>query len=250
VLARALATDPDDRYGSVDEFVATLRAALEPAQPSIASIPLNVFDEDPTNDDLDAEPPPIVEPAATATTTAPLVVASVTAAPTAAAAVAAVSATEPALHRGAVPAGAGAALLNAAGVGRRAAATFIDLIFIFFTFVGMGGLVGAAEGASTGIACAWLVFFALYYPVMERYLGGTLGKLVMGLRVVRADGSPLDWGTIILRNVLRIVDGLFFYLLGAILIWASPTNQRLGDRVAKTLVVNKRALTWAPAQQF
>lgn len=74
---------------------------------------------------------------------------------------------------------------------------------------------------------------------METMYGGTVGKLALGLKVVKEDGSPLDWQASIVRTLLRIIDGLFFYLIGAILVWTSPTNQRLGDKVAKTLVVRK-----------
>jgi len=38
--------------------------------------------------------------------------------------------------------------------------------------------------------------------------------------------------------VLRVVDGIMFYLVGAIIIWTSMDKQRLGDRVAKTIVVS------------
>ena len=39
------------------------------------------------------------------------------------------------------------------------------------------------------------------------------------------------------RNVLRIVDGVVFYLIGVIFILTSDERQRLGDRVASTVVV-------------
>jgi uncharacterized RDD family membrane protein YckC len=70
-------------------------------------------------------------------------------------------------------------------------------------------------------------------------LGGTLGKLALGMRVVMEDGSPVTLTASLIRNLLRIIDGLFAYLLGAIFIWTSPAKQRLGDRLAKTFVVKK-----------
>ena len=94
-------------------------------------------------------------------------------------------------------------------------------------------------------ALTWTCLLALlgiaYYPVMEVLLGGTVGKLVLGLKVVKENGAPVDWGASIIRTLLRIVDGLFVYLVAAIVVWTSPTKQRLGDRVAKTLVVKKGA---------
>ena len=41
----------------------------------------------------------------------------------------------------------------------------------------------------------------------------------------------------ILRTLLRVVDGLFGYLLGYVVVLASARRQRLGDMVAHTLVV-------------
>jgi uncharacterized RDD family membrane protein YckC len=62
---------------------------------------------------------------------------------------------------------------------------------------------------------------------------------LLGLRVVNEDGGSIDWQASIVRNLLRIVDGLFIYLVGAILVWTSDKKQRLGDRLAKTIVIKK-----------
>jgi len=86
-----------------------------------------------------------------------------------------------------------------------------------------------------------LAFFA-YYVLMEWKLGGTLGKLITGMRVVKSSGEPLDLKDSLIRNIMRIVDFLpFFYLVGAISVWNSKTKQRLGDRLAKTVVVSKNS---------
>jgi uncharacterized RDD family membrane protein YckC len=77
------------------------------------------------------------------------------------------------------------------------------------------------------------------YIVAEARFGATLGKLAVGLRVTLEDGSRLDWRASLIRNLLRIVDGFAFYLVGAVLVWTSPRRQRLGDRVAATLVVQR-----------
>ncbi len=42
---------------------------------------------------------------------------------------------------------------------------------------------------------------------------------------------------VVIRNVLRIIDAVAFYLVGAFLIWRSDKKQRFGDSVAKTIVV-------------
>jgi uncharacterized RDD family membrane protein YckC len=72
---------------------------------------------------------------------------------------------------------------------------------------------------------------------LEALRGATVGKMVVGLQVVKADGSAIGWPESAIRNVLRVVDGLFFYLIGAIFVWTSEKRKRLGDRVAGTVVV-------------
>jgi len=93
--------------------------------------------------------------------------------------------------------------------------------------------MGWANTALAVLAIAWLV----YMTVMETASGASLGKFALGIRVVRLDGQPVDGFTSFLRNILRAVDMLFFYLVGAIIVWNSPLKQRLGDKVAKTIVV-------------
>ncbi|MBV9616510.1 MAG: RDD family protein [Ktedonobacteraceae bacterium] len=83
------------------------------------------------------------------------------------------------------------------------------------------------------------VISVVYIFAMEATRGATIGKMMLGLRVVKIDGSPIGWSESIIRNLLRVVDGFAAYLVGAILIWTSPQRQRLGDRVAKTVVVRQ-----------
>lgn len=91
-----------------------------------------------------------------------------------------------------------------------------------------------------GPALLYYLISYLYYILMEAYMGGTVGKLILGMRIELEDGSPVSIGASIIRNLLRIVDFLpFAYILGIIMISTSPLKQRLGERVAKTVVVKK-----------
>jgi len=92
---------------------------------------------------------------------------------------------------------------------------------------------------SIGLILGLIIYFG-YFIVMEAMLGSTLGKMVLRLRVVKTDGSPISWSESVIRNLLRIIDALpTAYLIGAILVWTSPLRQRLGDRAAKTVVVRR-----------
>lgn len=90
------------------------------------------------------------------------------------------------------------------------------------------------------ICIAFLVFELVYYVALEGLAGETLGKFVLGLRVVSCRGTvPGLWRSAV-RNALRIVDGTPMQLTGVILILLSPEKARLGDRVAGTRVIIAR----------
>ncbi|HEC14048.1 MAG TPA: RDD family protein [Acidiferrobacteraceae bacterium] len=135
--------------------------------------------------------------------------------------------------------------MNYVGVGMRLVAQIIDMIVL----MGIGYVLAIFTGDTTASGFSMqgpsaLLFFAIsfgYYIAMEAQLGGTVGKMALGLKVVKLDGSgPIGWVPSLIRNLLRIIDALpFFYIVGIILIWNSDKCQRLGDRVAETVVVKK-----------
>ena len=132
-------------------------------------------------------------------------------------------------------------------LGRRIAAGLIDVAFLIVLFVVLGVTIGETEtegGNNTvtlngGPFLLYLALVLLYYFVLEAIWRASLGKLLLGLRVVGRDGDRPSVGAIALRTLLRIVDWLpFFYLAGFIALLATGTRrQRLGDLAAKTRVV-------------
>jgi uncharacterized RDD family membrane protein YckC len=131
------------------------------------------------------------------------------------------------------------------GVGLRAVATIIDtaLLFVIGYIIAMftGGTSRGGFELSGIPAFIWLVIAIGYYTVMEAQSGATIGKRLVGLKVVKLDAAaPIDMQASLVRNVLRIVDGIVFYLVAAIAVWTSDKKQRIGDRVAGTIVVRAR----------
>ncbi len=60
---------------------------------------------------------------------------------------------------------------------------------------------------------------------------------MMRMKVVNSSGGRIGLYKSIVRNLLRLVDGLpVFNILGIVLIAASPEKQRFGDRIAQTYV--------------
>jgi|GEM_PF-225184 len=127
---------------------------------------------------------------------------------------------------------------------RRAAAALLDsLVWIVgLSFFNPGGALWdnrtAAAIAVLVILSAWFNYFAF----CEWRWGQTIGKNMLGLRVLSLDGQKLSWQSASVRNLLRLVDlplaliGLDFIIIGR-----SPRRQRLGDRSADTIVVRERA---------
>jgi uncharacterized RDD family membrane protein YckC len=87
-------------------------------------------------------------------------------------------------------------------------------------------------------AAAWFVYL-IHTAASEALAGKTLGKWVLGLRVVRLDGGTPDPVALLIRNFLRLVDiGLMCVPL--VFIAFSPLRQRIGDVAAGTIVIRDR----------
>jgi uncharacterized RDD family membrane protein YckC len=161
------------------------------------------------------------------------------------------------------PSQAAAPALEYVGVGRRFLAVIIDTIILLIIdgiIPLINGMIVSAILSLSGVITAggdtWIDFICLlqiiiipfvYHIGMEAMLGATVGKMVLGIRVVKLDGSPISWGEAIVRNLLRFVDLLpSLYLLAVLLIWTSPRRQRLGDHVAHTVVVRRSSSKTLP----
>lgn len=85
----------------------------------------------------------------------------------------------------------------------------------------------------------WLAIVLLYYSVDEVLTGQTVGKRIMGLKVITVSGLPLDGRAVVLRTLGRVIDVLpAFYLVGWIMMRGPHRPpQRFGDRIAGTTVV-------------
>jgi uncharacterized RDD family membrane protein YckC len=79
------------------------------------------------------------------------------------------------------------------------------------------------------------MWMQVWFP--HRNGGATPGMRLLGLRIVTQEGKTPDLRGYVVRWLLFTVDGLFSGVLGAILIAVTEKRQRLGDIVARTLVV-------------
>ncbi len=97
-----------------------------------------------------------------------------------------------------------------------------------------------------------------YPTVCETLLNGrTLGKLALGLRVVRDDGGPIRFRHALVRSLVGVavewpglVMPLLTWVVSLATIMSNPQSKRLGDLAAGTFVVHDRTPAtwgWVPA---
>lgn len=137
-----------------------------------------------------------------------------------------------------------------AGVGSRGLAAVMDLfILLVADIVAILMLIILFPQLKTGVwlavlACGCVLWDVVIFAVCEIITDGqTPGKNACGLKVISADGQPANAQQYIIRNLLRIVDFLpGFYGVGVGAMLSGDTNQRLGDRVAGTLVIYDASL--------
>ena len=145
--------------------------------------------------------------------------------------------------------------LENAGIGLRFVAVLLDAVIVFLPLgLALGLMTGGGYAKSgggytnAGIDVGGNAFWLLvalgvgYYIVCEAATGATLGKRLVGIQVVGEVGDPLTFGAAVVRNLLRLVDALFFYLVGFLFAAMSSRGQRLGDRAAHTVVVRRLGL--------
>lgn len=113
----------------------------------------------------------------------------------------------------------------------------IPAVFVTVNWPGMGPM--AAVGALVG----WFLLHFGYYVYHEMTNAGqTPGKRRVGLRTIKANGTPVDLTSSLLRNLLRVVDWMpGLYGLGVVSIFLTSSEQRLGDITAGTVVVREGA---------
>ena len=125
--------------------------------------------------------------------------------------------------------------LEKVGFGTRFVAFIIDAILLgvinqIVASVFGGGDPTRVSGLTTLIGIAYIVGLWTYWG------GQTIGKKAMGIKVVKADGTPFGLVPAIIRYVGYIVSAVVI-LLGFIWILFDPNKQGWHDKIAGTYVV-------------
>ena len=142
--------------------------------------------------------------------------------------------------------------LALAGLGSRILAGIFDLIIQAILLIGITLLSGAtARGSQLNLVVFVIGVFVVWfgYPIAFELLtrGRTPGKRLVQLRVLQVSGGAVDVQSSVVRNLMRIVDGLtFLYVPSIVAILATKRNQRPGDLAAGTLVIREQPVKRGP----
>ncbi len=83
----------------------------------------------------------------------------------------------------------------------------------------------------------WILFCYFVFSILEGTYGRTPGKWATGIRVLGTDLKPCGIGRALLRNLLKVADGFFNFMVGIMLVALTENWQRVGDLAARTVVV-------------
>ena len=137
------------------------------------------------------------------------------------------------------------------GFWRRAFAMLIDGLLLgiasFFitgalglgaaTSTAVGGEVGAGFSVAGPQTFVLLAIDLAYFIILEGLLGTTIGKLILGIKVINAQGKVPGIVPALIRNLFQIIDITPLCIIAIISMALSKKKQRVGDLVAGTYVV-------------
>jgi uncharacterized protein len=129
-----------------------------------------------------------------------------------------------------------------ASLGQRGLALLIDSLAWFLVLSQIAALIPEQtyEDSPAVVGVVFLVLLSVafnYFWLAEWRWGKTVGKAVVRIHVTSEYGERPRFGPTTIRNLLRLVDVVF---IGPFLIASSDRRQRLGDRLAHTLVLRDR----------
>jgi len=138
-----------------------------------------------------------------------------------------------------------------AGIGSRFLAGFVDtliivgILLVIFLVSTLSLTPDPFSEANDWMIAFMIVFMFLvfwgYHVYFEyRMNGQTPGKKAVKIRVVKEGGMPMTFSDVVVRNLLRLVDGLPLYPIAGVAMFVTKKCQRLGDLAAGTVVVSEQ----------
>ena len=131
-----------------------------------------------------------------------------------------------------------------ATLGTRSGAFLIDLLVVVISYVALLFFVDSLDLVNLSeqvyLVLGPIFYFTLYFFFWEMLSRGqTVGKKLLRLRVIRLDGRDPTPADFLIRAVFLLPDVIFTLgILAILLIVTGRRNQRLGDLIAGTVVIN------------
>jgi uncharacterized membrane protein SpoIIM required for sporulation/uncharacterized RDD family membrane protein YckC len=128
----------------------------------------------------------------------------------------------------------------------RAGLTLVYLLLASFLLLGNLTFSYEPDDETLWVLAGWLpasAIYFLYHLVLEPLMGGrTPGKRMIGVRIVTPEGLTPTVSSLVIRNVMRMIDSLpTFYVVGLLFVMFGKRHARLGDLAAGTVLAIERA---------
>lgn len=130
-------------------------------------------------------------------------------------------------------------------LGRRILATLIDYTlvcaFSFWYIFEFGQPNDEGGFTISGLGALFPnIVWILYFVIAEKYCSATLGHEIVKLKVVSLDNTELSFGQVFTRRICDVIEICWcFGLIAFFIVTNNDKRQRLGDILAKTLVIGK-----------
>jgi uncharacterized RDD family membrane protein YckC len=127
--------------------------------------------------------------------------------------------------------------------GRRVVQYIVDAILSGIIFGLLSWALNRGHGATHGVLVlilvlaniAWYFLYWAYVPHVRN--GQTIGMSLMGIRVISVSGRPASLAQLFIRSILLVLFTPLSLLVGIITMIGSRYRQRVGDHIARTMVV-------------
>lgn len=120
---------------------------------------------------------------------------------------------------------------------------FIIMMIVFFIFTAAANSFFTTQSYLLIVQIISYILFS-FYTLISEFIGHgqTIGKLAMGIKVVKINGDELEFYDYFSRWSMRLIDiYLSFGCVAMFIITGNTKGQRLGDILAGTTLIKKRS---------
>jgi uncharacterized RDD family membrane protein YckC len=122
-------------------------------------------------------------------------------------------------------------------------ATIIDCAYYFIPviiYIEFFGIDYGDGGKTVNgfLAFPLILYWFIYFIMVEANYGATLGHQAMGLKVIDVNGKKIGYSQAVRRRLCDFIEIQFFGIPAVIVIKTTEKHQRLGDLWANTVVID------------